>query len=148
MSQPAADISSDTFFSSGPWTGYYVYGHTPGRHRMDLDLRFLNGLIDGAGVDDIAAFVIRGHYDGEKLEVRWHKRYATHDVFYRGFREGRGIWGTWEIGPFARGGFMIWPKGIGEGAEAVAEEEVSPPIPLTPEAPPCPPRTACLPRGR
>jgi hypothetical protein len=49
-------------------------------------------------------------------------------VFYRGFREGKGIWGTWEIAILSRGGFHIWPRQAGEGDErtetAVTEEPV------------------------
>ena len=52
-------------------------------------------------------------------ECHWTKTYlGSHEVFYRGFREGKGIWGTWEIGGglWGRGGFHIWPKAAGEGA--------------------------------
>jgi hypothetical protein len=47
-------------------------------------------------------------------------------VFYRGFREGKGIWGTWEITIQFHGGFHIWPCQAGEGeaaAETLASEE-------------------------
>jgi len=48
-------------------------------------------------------------------------------VFYRGFREGKGIWGTWEITPFDHGGFHIWPKRAGAGeTEAAAAENAKP----------------------
>src|SRR5688572_13115284 len=60
---------TDTLFPSGPWTGYYVHHHSPERHRMDLDLRFADGLVDGTGTDDVGRFVIRGHYDRETLVV-------------------------------------------------------------------------------
>ena len=40
---------------------------------------------------------------------------GAHDVFYRGFREGKGIWGTWEISNLSHGGFHIWPRHAGEG---------------------------------
>lgn len=45
----------------------------------------------------------------------------AHDVFYKGFREGKGIWGTWEIRKVGRGGFHIWPLG-GDGDENEAED--------------------------
>jgi hypothetical protein len=121
-------MECDDALPSGPWIGYYLYGHSPSHHRMDLDLRFRDGLLDGTGIDDVAPFTIRGHYDRESLQVTWHKMYATHDVWYRGFREGRGIWGTWEIGSLGRGGFMIWPRGVGEVESAVAEAEVEAPV--------------------
>ena len=72
-------------------------------------------------MDDLGRFLIKGRYDTANRECYWTKSYlGAHDVFYRGFREGKGIWGTWEIRPFAHGGFHIWPKRVGEGeTEAV-----------------------------
>ena len=106
---------SDDLFPSGPWVGFYNYG--PGdKHRMELGLTFRNGNMTGDGTDDIGAFAIRGRYDSTNLECYWTKSYlGAHDVFYRGFREGKGIWGTWEIGIFDHGGFHIWPRNAGEG---------------------------------
>ena len=116
---------SDDLFPSGPWTGFYNY--QPGdRHRMDLHLTFANGQMTGDGNDDIGRFRIKGRYDATTRECHWTKSYlGAHDVFYRGFREGKGIWGTWEINVFARGGFHIWPKQAGEG-EAEAERQKEP----------------------
>jgi len=48
-------------------------------------------------------------------------------VYYRGFREGKGIWGTWEIGIFAHGGFHIWPKGEHDEEAMTAAAEASAP---------------------
>jgi hypothetical protein len=46
------------------------------------------------------------------MECHWTKTYvAKHDVFYRGFREGKGIYGKWEIKTKSHGGFNIWPVG-------------------------------------
>jgi hypothetical protein len=101
---------------SGPWTGFYVYHRQPDRHRMDLGLTFANGTISGEGNDDIGAFVIRGRYEAGSREYHWTKTYVgQHDVFYRGFGEGEGIWGVWEVGG-AQGGFKIWPVSSGEDA--------------------------------
>jgi hypothetical protein len=87
---------------------------------MDLELSFREGRIEGVGVDDVGRFVIRGRYDREALECWWTKTYlGGHDVFYRGFREGRGIWGTWEITALDHGGFHIWPRTEGETEAAV-----------------------------
>jgi hypothetical protein len=118
---------SDDLFPSGPWTGFYNYSPQD-KHRMDLDLTFAAGKMSGGGNDDVGHFKIQGHYDATSLECSWTKSYVgAHDVFYRGFREGKGIWGTWEITVQARGGFHIWPKSVGEGeAETVAATE---PIP-------------------
>jgi hypothetical protein len=44
-----------------------------------------------------------------------------------GFREGKGIWGNWEILWDARGGFHIWPRSFAEAnEEAVSAEEEMP----------------------
>ena len=94
---------------------------------MDLQLNFSKGNMSGDGIDDIGRFFIKGHYDAASRECYWTKTYVgAHDVFYRGFREGKGIWGTWEITMQYHGGFHIWPRQAGEGegqAETAASEE-------------------------
>lgn len=116
---------SDDLFPSGPWEGFYNY--TPrDKHHMELALEFRSGRITGEGRDDIGRFTIQGGYDAAALETWWTKSYSypsAHSVAYRGFREGKGIWGTWEIASQARGGFHIWPVGEGAG-ETHAEPEV------------------------
>ena len=53
----------------------------------------------------------RSFYDCASLECAWTKAYlGRHTVHYRGFREGKGIWGVWELEPGQRGGFSIWPR--------------------------------------
>jgi hypothetical protein len=94
---------------------------------MDLSLSFRAGIVDGRGNDPVGPFTLRGRYDAEKNEVWWTKTYATHDVFYTGFRDSRGIWGTWDIRSIARGGFHIWPQGQGGGAAEEAETAVETP---------------------
>jgi hypothetical protein len=118
---------SEQLFPSGPWVGFYNYN--PGdKHRMELDLSFVEGRLTGDGRDDVGRFVVKGRYDAATLECWWTKTYpGSHDVFYRGFREGKGIWGTWEITPFDRGGFHIWPRALGEtAAEAESAEQRQP----------------------
>jgi len=92
---------------------------------MELTLTFANGVMSGDGVDDVGRFLIKGKYDAGSRECYWTKSYlGGHDVFYRGFREGKGIWGTWEIRIQYHGGFHIWPRGAGEGnTEAASAEE-------------------------
>ena len=82
---------AEEIFPSGPWTGFYNYG--PGnRHRMDLLLTFANRSIIGDGIDDVGPFLIKGRYDTSTLECHWTKSYVgSHDVFYRGFGEGKGL---------------------------------------------------------
>jgi hypothetical protein len=90
---------------------------------MNLHLSFADGNMTGDGNDDIGRFLIKGRYDAATRECHWTKTYiGAHDVFYRGFREGKGIWGTWEINIFGHGGFHIWPRQAGEG-EAESESE-------------------------
>jgi hypothetical protein len=85
---------------------------------MDLHLNFANGSMSGDGTDDVGKFLIKGRYNSATLECHWTKTYVgAHDVFYKGFREGKGIWGTWEIGILNHGGFRIWPRNAGEGEE-------------------------------
>jgi hypothetical protein len=119
---------TEPLFPSGPWTGFYNY--RPGdRHRMELRLTFASGNMSGDGVDDVGRFLIKGRYDAGSRECYWTKTYvSSHDVFYRGFREGKGIWGTWEIGILSHGGFHIWPRGAGEGEAAVEEAGSKEPV--------------------
>ena len=104
-------------FPSGPWTGFYNYRRSTRKHRMDLTLTFCNHTISGDGTDDIGRFFLAGQFDDAKGECYWTKTYiGAHDVYYRGFRERKGIWGLWEL-PNESGGFHIWPLGQGEGEE-------------------------------
>jgi hypothetical protein len=116
-------------FPSGPWVGFYNYSDDRRKHRMDLMLDFGNRTITGDGNDDVGAFVIRGFFDTNSRECYWTKSYVgAHDVFYRGFREGKGIWGTWEISDEYHGGFHIWPRSQGEGEEETESNEATQPL--------------------
>lgn len=100
-------------FRSGTWTGFYQQARR--QHRMDLELTFDGGVLRGGGWDEIGEFRIKGSYDDATGEVRWTKRYVErHAVYYRGFREGKGIWGTWQIPGQDHAGFQIWPLGEGD----------------------------------
>ena len=94
---------------------------------MDLALSFANQMVTGSGHDDVGAFVISGRYDAQTKECDWTKTYVgAHTVYYRGFREGKGIWGTWEL-PDSKGGFHIWPRRQGEdNEESISESEDQP----------------------
>src|SRR5881227_325081 len=99
MSTPSSDqeLETDPRFPSGPWTGFFLQPLVPGRHLMDLRLTFRQGGMSGEGRDWVGKFVIRGRYNVQDGKCYWTKRYlGKHDVFYRGFNEGKGIWGTWE----------------------------------------------------
>lgn len=111
-------FETDTRFPSGPWTGFFVQSQRPpGRHWMDLQLTFRDSLIRGDGRDWVGKFIITGHYQLVDGRCWWTKKYlGKHDVFYKGYNEGRGIWGTWEIPPLLKGGFHIWPLGTGDAS--------------------------------
>ena len=95
---------------------------------MDLHLTFSHGKVTGEGTDDVGPFVVKGQYDAKNAECSWTKTYVgRHDVFYRGFREGKGIWGTWESAEL-HGGFHIWPRGSGEGEEETRSVEEPAPV--------------------
>jgi len=120
---------SNDLFPSGPWIGFYKYSGSSEKYRMDLDLSFANGNMTGSGIDNIGPFLIQGRYDSASQECYWTKTYiGAHDVFYRGFREGKGIWGTWEIGLYNRGGFHIWPLHSGQAEQTAISVEQQEPV--------------------
>lgn len=119
MTKPTApEPETDPRFPSGPWVGFFLQPLVPGRHAMELGLHFSKGEMTGEGRDWVGKFIIRGRYELQDGKCRWTKKYlGKHDVFYTGFNEGKGIWGTWEIPEQAlfghqRGGFHIWPEGM------------------------------------
>lgn len=130
-------------FPSGPWTGFYTYAPQD-RHRMDLQLTFRAGRITGDGSDDVGRFLISGHYDPAEGECDWLKTYpGSHVVYYHGYREGKGIWGRWDIGLWGHGGFHIWPRGSEAGATVTHAVEHT-----QPAASPVPPALAPSGSGR
>ena len=130
------DLETDPRFPSGPWVGFFLQKEIPGRHTMELRLTFRQGAMSGEGRDWVGAFVVRGRYAVEDGKCYWTKRYvARHDVFYQGFNEGKGIWGTWEIPPEKNsgvryhGGFHIWPEGMPDPTQQHLTEEADLPAP-------------------
>lgn len=127
----------EALFPSGPWTGFYNYSPSD-KHRMDLQLEFCGGTITGEGIDDVGKFLIKGRYDAAAGECYWIKTYpGSHDVYYRGFREGKGIWGTWdiELGARGHGGFHIWPKSVSNSEANTAQQPENVPISVQQTAP-------------
>jgi hypothetical protein len=115
-------------FPSGPWAGFYNYGRSTRKHRMDLVLIFADHTVSGDGSDDIGQFVLAGRFDGTNGECYWTKTYiGAHEVYYRGFRGDKGIWGLWEL-PNESGGFHIWPLGQGEGEQNYESAEEPAPV--------------------
>ena len=113
-------------FPSGQWVGFYTYAGRTRKYLMDLVLEFKNGIMTGEGADGIGVFVISGNYSVYSGECLWTKQYvARHAVEYKGFRDGKGIWGNWHI-VNATGGFHIWPLSDGaplQNAEEMDEQE-------------------------
>jgi hypothetical protein len=111
-------LETDPRFPSGPWTGFFLQREIPGRHQMELHLTFSHGGMTGEGRDWVGEFHVKGRYELGDGRCYWTKRYVgKHDVFYKGFNEGKGIWGAWEItstSPHLHGGFHIWPEGMSD----------------------------------
>ena len=135
--EPPVPDETDPRFPSGPWTGFYLQQERPGKHWMELRLTFREGTMTGEGRDSLGQFLIRGRYSLDDGSCHFTKKYVgRHDVFYRGFNEGKGIWGTWEIPPLWKGGFQIWPEGMPDPTQqrlaAAADAPVeAPPIETT-----------------
>jgi hypothetical protein len=146
MDQPQpANLETDPRFPSGPWTGFFLQPLIPGRHLMELRLTFANGSLTGEGRDWVGPFVIRGQYTLADGTCHWSKRYlGKHDVFYKGFNEGKGIWGIWEIAASEslsgqRGGFRIWPEGMPDPTNPHLEAEADLPVTISEELEPSEP---------
>ncbi len=123
----------DPRFPSGPWTGFFLQPAAPGRHWMELDLAFREGVITGEGRDKIGTFRIRGRYTAADGKCRWTKAYiGQHRLSYQGYNEGKGIWGIWEYHSAWKGGFLIWPVGMGDPTERRLAEEIDEPGPAVP----------------
>ena len=101
---------------------------------MELLLTFTQGAMTGEGRDFVGPFVVHGQYSLDDGRCHWSKRYlGKHDVYYSGFNEGKGIWGTWEIAPaqnagITRGGFHIWPEEMSDPTEQHLVEHADVPV--------------------
>jgi hypothetical protein len=96
---------------------------------MEIRLTFKGGVMTGEGRDLIGPFLIRGRYQTDDGQCWWTKRYlGKHDVAYRGYNEGKGIWGLWEIPPSYKGGFHIWPEGMGDPTRPKLAESLDEPV--------------------
>ncbi len=131
--EPAA-LETDPRFPSGPWTGFFLQPLLPGRHLMELRLTFQAGVMTGEGRDWVGPFTVRGRYCLADGTCYWTKRYTgKHDVFYKGYNEGKGIWGVWNILALFHGGFHIWPEGMADPTQPVLHEAADPPAPVEEE---------------
>ncbi|VTS08426.1 hypothetical protein [Tuwongella immobilis] len=123
---------SDPRFPSGRWVGFFLQKQLPGKHQMELLLTFANGRIRGEGRDLVGEFTINGIYELADGTCRWMKHYlGKHSVHYRGFNEGKGIWGTWQLetmGERWTGGFHIWPEGMAAPDGSTLAESIEEPV--------------------
>lgn len=132
---------TDPRFPSGKWVGFFLDKRLPGRHRMEIVLTFAGGRMSGDGRDRVGKFTFDGRYDVADGRCGWLKQYVgKHGVGYKGFNEGKGIWGTWEMvhaGLTFSGGFHIWPEGMADPSQPRLAEEADVPVePVVPEREP------------
>jgi hypothetical protein len=127
-------LETDPRFPSGKWVGFWIQKHPPlGRHPTELFLTFADGLLHGEGRDIVGQYTVKGRYDLADGRCHWVKHYVgKHDVYYDGFNEGKGIWGTWMIRESAlsiklHGGFHIWPEEMPDPTERTLKEEADVP---------------------
>jgi hypothetical protein len=110
---PQAPPETDPRFPSGAWTGFYLQGESPRKLQLELNLAFAGGNLKGEGRDYLGKFRIKGTYQVDEGICTWTMTYySMGSRMYRGFNEGKGIWGTWKMEHFWRGGFYIWPVGM------------------------------------
>jgi hypothetical protein len=68
-------------YPSSPWTGFYNYGGSTRKHRMNLVLLFANRTVSGHGNDDISRFFVSGGFDQTNGECYWSRSYiGAHDT--------------------------------------------------------------------
>jgi hypothetical protein len=127
--KPPADAETDPRFPSGKWFGFWTQTMpVRARPKQEMILTFTKGAVTGEGRDMVGPFLIRGFYSTADGKCRWTKRYVgKHDVFYEGFNEGKGIWGTWAI-DINHGGFHIWPEGMSDPTSPALAEEADVPV--------------------
>ena len=129
-------MESDPRFPSGPWTGFFTDRRKPGKNPMTLRLDFELGRVTGSGTDYVGRFTVAGAYNLADGECKFLKQYVgKHAVEYRGFNEGKGIWGTWELhhlGLTWTGGFHIWPEAMGDPTAPHLAEAIDEPVEVEP----------------
>src|SRR5690242_13765268 len=90
------DVETDPRFPSGKWLGFWKQGSSRGE--MECVLTFRKGVLTGAGRDRIGDFTFRGRYNANDGTCQWVKQYrGAHKVAYKGYNEGKGIWGVWNM---------------------------------------------------
>ena len=78
----------------GPWTGFYDYGRSTRKHRMDLVLTFCNHTISGDSSDDIGRFFLPGGSMTQRVNVTGRKVTSERTTFTTaGFASAKGFGG-------------------------------------------------------
>ena len=87
-------------------------------------LRFERGRVTGDGRDVVGRFTFRGEYDETTGAVRLVKQYiGKHRVLYVGHPDGEGsISGTWSLGEYHTGSFLMRPAIQRPAADAPIQE--------------------------
>jgi hypothetical protein len=123
---------TDSRFPSGKWVGFFLDRRKPGRDQMEMTLTFADGRLSGTGRDRVGSFTFSGTYQTSDGKCEWVKQYVNaHAIIYRGFNEGKGIWGTWELRDVSglyTGGFHIWPEGMSDPTQPRLAEEADVPV--------------------
>jgi hypothetical protein len=98
-------------YPSGRWEGFWVQERLGRQPMTPFLLHFAEGRITGEGRDVVGRFAVRGEYDEATGAVRLVKQYlGKHRVLYVGHPDGEGsIQGTWSIGDFQSGPFLLRP---------------------------------------
>lgn len=98
-------------YPSGRWEGFWVQEHYGRQAMTPFALHFADGRITGEGRDMVGRFTFSGAYDEATGAVRLVKQYVgKHRVLYVGQPDGEGsIQGTWSIGPWGSGPFLLRP---------------------------------------
>jgi len=114
-------------FPSGEWEGFYKYKvFKEIQCKMEFSLNFCDGVVTGAGSDNVGAFEWQGMYNKQQGTCKMTKFYVgEHAVFYDGNADENGIWGTWIISTRCTGVFHIWPKKKNGADEDSAEETIA-----------------------
>ena len=71
------------------------------------------GVVRGEGIDYVGPWILTGQFSEPKRNCVWNKSYVNrHSVYYEGLLGENGIVGVWNIKPFLRGRFHIWPNSM------------------------------------
>jgi hypothetical protein len=98
-------------YPSGQWKGFWVQEEWGRQEMTPFFLSFEANRVTGSGRDIVGRFTFAGEYDEKTGKVLLIKEYiGRHQVLYVGNPDGEGsILGTWHIGKYHKGPFLIQP---------------------------------------